>query len=109
VYLRTKQPKTTDLFQQQNMTTNHEDTRDAMSSEFLEETEQANGEKETCEVKEMDSKAAKKVRIWKILVILVIVVTATLVSTGSYIFLQRNEDKGFEDAVSLLCVCLSLR
>ena len=62
-------------------------------------------EESMCEVKRMDSKAAKTVWIWKAVVMTVIVVTATLVSAGSYVFLHEKENDDFHDGVSSCTVC----
>ena len=43
----------------------------------------------------------KRIWIWKQLVILLIIVTATLVSAGTYKFLEEEEANDFHDNVSL--------
>jgi hypothetical protein len=48
------------------------------------------------EVEEMAKRETKNMRVWKIVVSLTVLVTAILVSAGTYIFLQGDEDSSFE-------------
>jgi hypothetical protein len=50
------------------------------------------------EVEEMARIETKNMRAWKLLVFLTILATATLVSTGTYIFLKGDEDSSFEES-----------
>jgi hypothetical protein len=50
------------------------------------------------EVEEMAKRETKNMRRWKVVVFLTILATATLVSTGSYIFLKDDEDSNFEES-----------
>jgi hypothetical protein len=64
------------------------------------------------EVKEVHKRARKettRVRMGKLLVLLSILVTAALVSAGTYILLKKDEDDAYEDSVSSLQGALLLR
>ena len=52
------------------------------------------------EVKALAAEETKQIWIWKFIVILLIILTAAIVSTGAYIFLHRDEDEGFSISVS---------
>jgi hypothetical protein len=55
------------------------------------------------EIKEVHRRAQKettRVRMGKLLVLLSILVTAAIVSTGTYILLKKEEDNAYEDSVS---------
>jgi len=58
------------------------------------------GKEGGCEVKRMDSKAAKTVWIWKIAVLSLIIVTAAVVAGGAHHFLSQKEEDDYQDAVS---------
>jgi hypothetical protein len=50
------------------------------------------------EVEEMAKIETKNMRRWKLVVFLTILATATLVSTGTYMFLKDDEDSSFEES-----------
>jgi hypothetical protein len=50
------------------------------------------------EVEDMAKRETKNMRVWKVVVSLTVLVTAILVSTGTYIFLKGDEDSNFEDS-----------
>jgi hypothetical protein len=50
------------------------------------------------EVEDMARIETKNMRAWKLVVFLTIVATATLVSTGTYIFLKDDEDSDFKES-----------
>jgi hypothetical protein len=54
------------------------------------------------EVEEMAKKETKIMRVWKCVVFFTILATATLVSSGTYIFLQDDEDSSFEESYNSL-------
>lgn len=58
-------------------------------------------ENKECEVKKLAQNETKQIWIWKVLVVMLIILTAAMVSAGSYIFLERNEEEHFEDSVSI--------
>lgn len=69
-------------------------------------TEQANQMETTQteqvkEVEQMSKKETNNMRAWKLIVVLTIIVTASLVSAGTYIFLKQNEDSTYDESVSL--------
>ncbi|CAB9511155.1 Receptor-type guanylate cyclase gcy [Seminavis robusta] len=66
-----------------------------MSSQFGDELDNQ-GTKEKCEVKNLTKEETKQIWIWKILVLLLLVTTASLVSVGAYIFLDREEDHNYK-------------
>jgi hypothetical protein len=49
------------------------------------------------EVEEMAKMETQNMRVWKYVVTLTVLVTAILVSAGTYIFLKGEEDSNFED------------
>jgi hypothetical protein len=51
------------------------------------------------EVKEMTRKETTDVRVWRLVILAAMVGAATLVSTGTYIFLRKAEDDNFVDSV----------
>lgn len=64
------------------------------------------------EVKEVHKRARKettRVRMGKLLVLLSILVTAAIVSAGTYILLKKEEDNAYEDSVSVVPGALLLR
>jgi hypothetical protein len=64
------------------------------------------------EVKEVHKRARKettRVRMGKLLVLLSILVTAAIVSAGTYILLKKDEDDAYEDSVSAVQGALLLR
>jgi hypothetical protein len=48
------------------------------------------------EVEEMAKRETKNMRVWKCVVSLTVLVTASLVSTGTFVFLKSDEDSNFE-------------
>ncbi len=50
------------------------------------------------EVQEMAKRETKNMRVWKFVVSLTVLVTAILVSAGTYIFLEGDEDSNFEES-----------
>jgi hypothetical protein len=50
------------------------------------------------EVEEMAKRETKNMRAWKFVVSLTVLVTAILVSAGTYIFLEGDEDSSFEES-----------
>jgi hypothetical protein len=50
------------------------------------------------EVEEMAKRETKNMRVWKCVVSLTVLVTAILVSTGTYIFLKGDDDSNFKDS-----------
>jgi hypothetical protein len=50
------------------------------------------------EVQEMAKRETKNMRVWKFVVSLTVLVTATVVSAGTYIFLKGDEDSSFEES-----------
>jgi hypothetical protein len=49
-------------------------------------------------VQEMAKKETNNMRIWKVLVCITVLVTAFLVSAGTFFFLERDEDSSFEES-----------
>lgn len=59
------------------------------------------------EVKEVEAMAKSEtntLRAWKLIVVLSIIITATLVSTATYLFLQQDEESNYKESVSRLLV-----
>ena len=71
------------------------------SSAATSDNPKSNEDGSVCEVELMDSKASKKVWFWKVVTLLSLVTTATLVSVGSYVLLIEKENEVYENAVSL--------
>ena len=57
-------------------------------------------EEEVNEVKKLTRKENKNVWIWKFLVVVTIMATASVVSVGSYILLRNEETDAFKTSVS---------
>jgi hypothetical protein len=70
-----------------------------ISTAVNEENEMDTTQKEQVkEVQEMAKKETKNMRVWKVVVSITVLLTAILVSTGTYIFLEGDEDSNFEDS-----------
>ena len=54
------------------------------------------------EVRAVAKSEYEGVRLWKLIVLLLMAITAVLVSTGTYIFLRREEDDDYTDSVRLV-------
>jgi hypothetical protein len=64
---------------------------------------------EVKEVHRLARKETTRVRIGKMLVLLSILVTAAIVSAGTYILLKKEEDDAYEDSVSAVPDALLMR
>jgi hypothetical protein len=83
-------------------TSENEEIETGVSSEFGEPSEK--DEDQIDEVKEVHKLAQKettRVRMGKLLVLVSILAAAALVSTGTYIFLKKEEDDDYNDSVSI--------
>jgi hypothetical protein len=52
------------------------------------------------EVEDMAKRETRNMRAWKVVVCLTILIIATVVSTGTWIFLKRQEDSNYKDSYS---------
>jgi hypothetical protein len=71
-----------------------ESTTGTLQSNGMETTQ----EDQVKEVEEMAKSETKNMRVWKCVVTLTVLITAVLVSTGTCLFLQGDEDSNFEDS-----------
>jgi hypothetical protein len=79
-----------------------EDEEEGMSSAFGEPSEKEEDERdEVKEVHKLAQKETARVRMGKLLVLVSILATAALVSTGTYIFLKKEEDDDYNNSVSI--------
>jgi hypothetical protein len=88
-----------------------EEEEEEMSSAFGEPSEKEEDERdEVKEVHKLAQKETARVRMGKLLVLVSILATAALVSTGTYIFLKKEEDDDYNDSVSFpICTALTPR
>jgi hypothetical protein len=90
------------------MVTEHDETdfsaddEGEMSSAFDEPSEKEEDERdEVKEVHKLAQKETARVRMGKLLVLVSILATAALVSTGTYIFLKKEEDADYNKSVRI--------
>ena len=73
---------------------------ESISTQDLEQG-QPKAKAEACEVKLLTYQETRQIWIWKLVVILLIGVTAALVSAGAYTFLHQEEVSNYKDNVSI--------
>jgi hypothetical protein len=82
--------------------TNISEDEEVMSSEFGGPSEIEEEERdEVKEVHKLAQRETARVRMGKLLVLVSILATAALVSTGTYIFLKKEEDDDYNNSVSI--------
>jgi hypothetical protein len=87
-----------------------EDDKGEMSSASGEPSEKEEDERdEVKEVHKLSQKETARVRMGKLLVLVSILATAALVSTGTYIFLKKEEDADYNNSVRIPFLALRRR
>ena len=95
--------------QQEQSTVGRMEDDDSVSSNFYHEEEEefleegaTRSEKrdELDEIKKMAQRETTRVRVWKGILLVVLGVTAALVTAGTYRILEQEEEEDFETAVS---------
>ena len=95
--------------QQEQSTVGRMDDDDSVSSNFYHEDDEefleeggTRSEKrdELDEIKKMAQRETTRVRVWKGILLVVLGVTAALVTAGTYRILEQEEEEDFETAVS---------
>jgi hypothetical protein len=93
---------TSTMVTEDDQTNFSEDDEEEMSSAFGEPSEKEEDERdEVKEVHKLAQKETARVRMGKLLVLVSILATAALVSTGTYIFLKKEEDADYNKSVSI--------
>lgn len=63
---------------------------------------------ETRQIQDLARRETNSMRAWRVMVLLLIMVTCATVTTGTFLFLRNGEKDAAEDNVSIYCGCLLL-